>query len=64
MARYKQYEGYQMTRLKKLSANNDSVVAFMPIKPIYAEKLIKGEKKYEFRKKLLHDVRGFGGRNN
>ena len=44
MARYKQYEGYQMTRSKKLSVNNDSVVAFMPIKPIYAAKLIKGKK--------------------
>ncbi len=42
-----------MTRSKKLSVNNDSVVAFMPIKPIYAEKLIKGEKKYEFRKTAI-----------
>ena len=33
-----------MTRSKKLSVNSDSVVAFMPIKPIYAAKLIKGEK--------------------
>ena len=29
---------------KKISVNSDSVVAFMPIKPIYAAKLIKGKK--------------------
>jgi len=44
-----------MFHLKKLLLNGGSVIAFMPIKPIYAEKLIAGIKKYEFRKTTIRD---------
>lgn len=30
--------------------NQESIIAFMPIKPVYAEKIIQGRKKYEFRR--------------
>ncbi len=42
-----------MNLLKKSKLNGDSI-AFMPIKPIYAEKIIKGEKKFEFRRKKIN----------
>jgi len=40
-----------MSHSKRLSKNANSVIVFLPIKPIYAKKLIAGEKKYEFRKR-------------
>ncbi|MCE3234211.1 MAG: hypothetical protein K0Q50_391 [Vampirovibrio sp.] len=42
-----------MNRLKKSIANPDSKIAFMPIKPVYAEKLINGEKHFEFRRRPI-----------
>ena len=34
--------------------NNKKIVAFMSIKPVYANKLISGEKKYEYRKTSIN----------
>jgi predicted transcriptional regulator len=42
-----------MNHLKKSSRNGKSKIAFMAIKPIYAERLLLGEKLYEFRKTAL-----------
>lgn len=44
-----------MNRLKGLSTNGVSVIAFMPIRPIYAEKIVSGDKLYEFRKAAIRD---------
>ena len=43
-----------MKHLKKLLPMEKSIIAFMPIKPVYAEKIISGKKKYEFRKKSIN----------
>lgn len=42
-----------MNLSEKLSKKDASKIAFMPIKPIYAERLIEGTKRYEFRKTLI-----------
>lgn len=44
-----------MTRLKKLTVCKNSIIAFMSIKPIYANKIIAGIKKYEFRKTAIRE---------
>ena len=55
MAIYKQYGRYRMTLLKKLLINGNSSIAFMSIKPMYADKIIAGIKKYEFRKTSIRE---------
>jgi len=55
MAQYKQYGKYQMTLLKKLLIKENFIIAFMSIKPIYAEKIIAGIKKYEFRRAAIRE---------
>ena len=42
-----------MSLFKKSLPKGEYVIAFMPIKPIYAQKLVDGEKKYEFRKSAI-----------
>lgn len=44
-----------MNLFGKSSDTEKCVIAFMPIKPIYARKLMSGEKKYEFRKSPIND---------
>lgn len=44
-----------MTHLKKLSRHETPIVAFMSIKPVYAERIIAGEKLYEFRKTAIRN---------
>ena len=35
----------------------DSVIAFLPIKPIYANRILEGSKRYEFRRtRLRQDI--------
>lgn len=37
--------------------NAKSVIAFLPIKPVYAKRLLSGKKKYEFRRNpIRHDL--------
>lgn len=43
-----------MNLFEKSSDKENCVIAFMPIKPIYAHRLISGEKKYEFRKSPIN----------
>ncbi|MBI3573671.1 ASCH domain-containing protein [Candidatus Kaiserbacteria bacterium] len=38
--------------------NGESVIAFVPIKPIYAEKIISGIKRYEFRRNSIRNNLG------
>lgn len=42
-----------MIHSKKLSQKGQSRIAFLPIKPIYAERIIAGEKLFEFRKTMF-----------
>jgi predicted transcriptional regulator len=42
-----------MKHLIKSIVNQDSRIAFMPIKPVYAERLISGEKHFEFRRRPI-----------
>ena len=54
MAQSRQSEKLQMNLFGKSSDAENCVIAFMPIKPIYARKLMSGEKKYEFRKSPIN----------
>ncbi len=42
-----------MNHLEKLLKNRESIIAFLSIKPLYAEKLLAGVKKYEFRRNAI-----------
>lgn len=42
-----------MSLLQKLYKSSHQIVAFMPIKPAYAVRLIEGFKKYEFRRTAI-----------
>jgi predicted transcriptional regulator len=42
-----------MSHSKKLSQKGQSRIAFLPIKPIYADKIIAGEKLFEFRRTMI-----------
>jgi len=50
MDKSKQSEASQMTPFEKLWMNGASRIAFMPIKPLYAQQIIDGSKKFEFRR--------------
>lgn len=39
-----------MRTLSEWSTNGESVIAFMPIKPEYAQRILTGEKQFEFRR--------------
>jgi predicted transcriptional regulator len=44
-----------MSPLKKLPKNTQLKIAFMPIKPIYADRIVNGEKKFEYRRTMIND---------
>jgi predicted transcriptional regulator len=53
MGIYKRYGEFQMQHLKKSEKNGQLIIAFMPIKPIFVEKILSGEKYFEYRRTVI-----------
>jgi predicted transcriptional regulator len=54
MAIFRQFEEFQTPVSEQSVTNGESIIAFMPIKPIYAERIVKGRKKFEFRRASIN----------
>ena len=50
VAIFSQLEKYQMNPLKNLQKNGQYRIAFMPIKPVYVDRILSGQKLFEFRR--------------
>jgi predicted transcriptional regulator len=53
MDKSRQSERYLMNRFGRSWMSADSVIAFLPIKPVYANRILDGSKRYEFRRSRL-----------
>ena len=61
MGKFRQSDRYQILPSQESSLSGELQIAFMPIKPVYANRIIDGSKKFEFRrasikKKLTHII--------
>ncbi|WP_447985584.1 ASCH domain-containing protein [Nitrospira sp. Nam74] len=57
MVRYKQSGESPTIPLRRFSANGESVIVFLPVKPVYANLILSGGKRYEFRRsRFRHNV--------